>query len=70
MLVNDLSKVESCVCFLAPAAHVLSNFLHVIVLFFRPQIQRERNVVRFSGDVCGEESCVATLKTAVWQTNF
>ena len=26
------------------------------------------DVVRFSAAVCGEERCVMTLKTAVWQT--
>ena len=49
----------------AAAAHVLWNFLHMIGLFVRPQTQRERNVVRFSAAVCGEERCVTTLKTAV-----
>ena len=49
--------------------HVLSNFLYMIGLFVRPQTQRERNVVRFSAAVDGEERCVTTLKTAVYQTN-
>ena len=40
----------------------------MIGLFVRPQTQRERNVVRFSAAVSGEERCVTTLKTAVWQT--
>ena len=36
----------------------------MIGLFVRPQTQRERNVVRFSAAISGEERCVMTLKTA------
>ena len=64
----DLSKTEKRVRFQRPAAHVLSSFLDMIGLFIRPQTQRERNVVRFSAAVSGEERCVTTLKTAVQQT--
>ena len=53
----DLSKTEKCVCSQRPAAHILSSFLYMIGLFIRPQTQRERNVVRFSAAISGEEHC-------------
>ena len=64
----DLSKTEKRFRSERPAANELSSFLYMIGLFVRPQTQRERNVVRFSAAVSGEERCVTTLKTAVQQT--